>query len=319
MYKKIYRQIKKYNDIVIARHIGPDPDCIASQIALRDIIKNTFPNKKVYAVGVGASKFYHFGRLNKISDDIPEKALLIVVDTPDKGRVDGVDVEKFAYRIKIDHHPFIEKFCDLEFIDDTASSACQVILEFCFKTPLKITKEAAEILFMGLVSDTNRFMYYYTTNKTFNIVGKLMEKFNLDLDSLYHRLYERPLSEVRLQGYIGMNMIVTENKLGYIKLTNDIIKEFGVDSASAGNMINNFNNIKEVIAWVTFSEDIRQKLIRVAIRSRGPIINELAKEYGGGGHAFASGIKLKTWDEVDAFIVDLDKHCKEYLETTNAK
>ena len=76
MYKKIYKKIQKYNDIVIARHIGPDPDCIASQIALRDIIKNTFPNKNVCAVGVGASKFYHFGRLDKISDDICEKALM---------------------------------------------------------------------------------------------------------------------------------------------------------------------------------------------------------------------------------------------------
>jgi phosphoesterase RecJ-like protein len=314
MYKKIYKKIQKYNDIVIARHIGPDPDCIASQIALRDIIKNTFPNKNVCAVGVGASKFYHFGRLDKISDDICEKALLIVVDTPDKARVDGVDVDKFAYSIKIDHHPFIEKYCDLEFIDDTASSACQVLLELSFKTPLKLTKETAEILFMGLVSDTNRFMYYYTTSKTFHIVAKLMDKFNLNLDALYYRLYERPLNEVRLQGYIGMNMIVTENKLGYIKLTDEIIKEFGVDSASAGNMINNFNNIKEVITWVTFSEDVKQGTIRVAIRSRGPIINELAQKYGGGGHAFASGAKLKTWEEVDAFIDDLDKHCKEYLE-----
>ena len=50
MYKKIIKIIKKYDKIVLARHISPDPDAIASQIALRDSIKLTFPNKEVYAV-----------------------------------------------------------------------------------------------------------------------------------------------------------------------------------------------------------------------------------------------------------------------------
>ena len=155
-------------------------------------------------------------------------------------------------------------------------------------------------------------MYYYTTSKTFHIVAKLMDKFNLNLDALYYRLYERPLNEVRLQGYIGMNMIVTENKLGYIKLTDEIIKEFG-DSASAGNMINNFNNIKDYYLGY-FLRRCKTRNNKSNNSIEGPIINELAQKYGGGGHAFASGAKLKTWEEVDAFIDDLDKHCKEYLE-----
>ena len=57
IYKKIFKLLKKYDEIVLARHIGPDPDAVASQIALRDSIKLTFPNKRVYAVGAGVSKF----------------------------------------------------------------------------------------------------------------------------------------------------------------------------------------------------------------------------------------------------------------------
>jgi phosphoesterase RecJ-like protein len=66
--KNIYKKISKYQNIVIARHIGPDPDAIASQMALRDSIKLTFPNKNVYAVGVGVSKFKYFGLLDKIDE-----------------------------------------------------------------------------------------------------------------------------------------------------------------------------------------------------------------------------------------------------------
>lgn len=57
IYKQIYRQIKKYNTIVIARHIGADPDALGSQFALKEIILNLFPEKKVYCVGNPASRF----------------------------------------------------------------------------------------------------------------------------------------------------------------------------------------------------------------------------------------------------------------------
>ena len=81
MYNKIYETIKKYNKIILARHVGPDPDAMASTIALRDSISLTFPKKEVYAIGSGSQKFTYFGKLDKVSDITD--ALLIVLDTPD--------------------------------------------------------------------------------------------------------------------------------------------------------------------------------------------------------------------------------------------
>ena len=62
IYKRIYKKIKEYDTIVIARHIGPDPDALASQIGLKEIIQNKFPKKKVYAVGCPAAKFRFIGQ-----------------------------------------------------------------------------------------------------------------------------------------------------------------------------------------------------------------------------------------------------------------
>ena len=115
MFREIYKKIEEYDTIVIARHIGVDPDALASQLALRDSIKLTFPEKKVSAIGTGSAKFYNVGRLDKLEK--VENALLIVLDTPDQKRVDSVDFSSFSYMIKIDHHPFVEKFCDLEYIE----------------------------------------------------------------------------------------------------------------------------------------------------------------------------------------------------------
>jgi len=313
MYKKIYREIKKYDTIVIARHIGVDPDALASQLALRDSIRLTFPNKKVYAIGTGSAKFTYIGKLDKLDDNI-ENALLIVTDTPDKRRVDSADASKFKFSIKIDHHPFIERFCDLELIEDTACSACEIVMKLIEETKLECNKEIAEMLFMGLVADSNRFLFNSCTASTFSLVSRYLGEYKFDINSLYQKMYARPLNEVRLEGYISSNMTVTDNSLAYIKITDEVINQFEVDSAAAGNMVNNFNFIQEILVWATITEDVKNQQIRVSIRSRGPEINKVAEKYNGGGHKFAAGAKVATFEEAIKLMNDLDLVVKDYKE-----
>lgn len=310
MYNEIISKIEEYNTIVIARHIGVDPDALCSQLALRDSIKLTYPDKKVLAIGTGSAKFAHMGRLDKLEK--VDKALLIVADTPDKKRVDSVDFTQFEYMIKIDHHPFVEKFCDLELIEDTATSTCEVIMEIIDKTKLECNREIAELLYMGLVSDSNRFLFNSCTYKTFGIISKYLEMYKFDLSEVYRKLYLRPINEVRLEGYISLNMNVTANNLGYVVIRDETINSFEVDSASAGNMVNNFNFIKEVLVWCTITEDIKNDQYRISIRSRGPEINKVAEKFNGGGHKFASGVRAKTLEEAMSVMKSLDAELEIY-------
>ncbi len=312
MYKEIYETIKEFNKIILARHVGPDPDAMSSTMALRDSILLTFKKKEVYVVGSGSSRFTYFGKLDKVDD--MKDALLIVLDTPDIRRIDGVNLSDFKKIVKIDHHPFVEKYGDIEHIDDTASSAAELVLELINETPLMMNKQVAEKLYLGIVSDTNRFMFNNSTSKTFRKVSNLIDEYHLEIDKLYEPLYLRPLSEVRFEGYIGLNLKITENGVGYIKLSNDLLEEFHVDSASPGNMINNFNYIEEVLIWIFFTEDIKNENVRVSARSRGPIINETLAHYNGGGHKYASGARIKTIDDANVIIQELDLLCKKYKE-----
>ena len=109
-------------------------------------------------------------------------------------------------------------------------------------------------------------------------------------------------------------MIVTENGLAYIKITDDLLKEYGVDSASSGNIISELKCIDEILVWVFLTEDKKSNLIRANIRSRGPIVNEVAATYGGGGHKFASGVRLSNWEDAENLINDLELIAQNYQE-----
>ena len=313
IYKQIYKKIKKANTIIIARHVGPDPDALGSSLGLKQVIIDNFPNKKVYVIGSPAAKFRFIGELDKLPENIDD-ALLIVTDTPDHKRVDGIDPKRIKNSIKIDHHPYVETMCELEWIDDKSSSASQMVLELAFKTNLKLTKEAGEKLYIGLVADTNRFMFSYSNAKTFALVSKLLEETNIDITKIYNELYLRPYKEIKFQGYMSQNYQITENKVGYLIIHDETLKEFNVDAATPGNMINSFNHINEMLVWVTATEDKDLGSYRISIRSRGPIINEIAANHGGGGHIYASGTRLKTEEEIISLIKDLDEVSKEYIE-----
>ncbi len=314
MYKEILKQIKKYDSIVIARHIGGDIDALGSQIGLKEIIKETYPNKKVYAVGAYASRFKFVGPLDKEEEVDFENSLLIVLDTPKVSRLDVEDISNYKHRIRIDHHPFEEKFCDIELVDENKSSTCEMIVELCLNTKLKMTKSAAEKLYMGIISDTNRFLYPCTTSNTLILSSELISKYEINIAELYEKMYLRNLDEIRFIGYIFQNIKVTKNGVGYIKITDEIQKGFGMDPASAGNMVGELSYINDFIVWITFSEDKKQNMVRVSIRSRGPVINTLAMQYNGGGHKLASGIRLPNFDLSDEIIERLDSLSEEYLK-----
>lgn len=310
VFKKIYRKIKEYNTIVVARHLGPDPDAVTTEIALRDSIKATFPKKKVYAVGASVSRFKVFGKLDKINENEIENALLIVVDVPNISRIDGVTFTKYKEVIKIDHHPYEDAMGHIELVDTTSCSAAQLVAELILNTNLKMTKEVAENLFLGIVSDSDRFLLSYTSVKTFEIVNKILKNSNIDFYKSYNKLYERPLNEIRFQGFIAMNLVVTENGLAYIKISAEDVKKYNVDSSTASNMVNNFNFIKGVKVWLFITEDEKNNVYKINIRSRGPVINKIATKYNGGGHQFASGIRTPDREDIDKLIADLDELCK---------
>ena len=97
----------------------------------------------------------------------------------------------------------------------------------------------------------------------------------------------------------------------------DIIKSLGADTAAVSNMINDFNNINEILVWAFVTRDEKNNKYKVNIRSRGPIINEIAAKYEGGGHKYASGVRNENKEDIEELLKDLSNCCKDYMESSD--
>ena len=317
MYKKIIKIIKKYDKIVLARHISPDPDAIASQVALRDSIKLTFPNKEVYAVGAGVHKFKYLGALDKPDLSTLTNSLLIVLDVPNFYRVDGINGLEYDAILKIDHHPAEDIIGDVDWTDPTKSSTCEMIAELLLYSPLVMDTKIAEDLYVGMVFDSDRFLLPNTSSETLKIAYELVKTSNINFVNLYDNLYERSINEERFRAYLINNIEITENRFGFIFVPSEDLKKFNVEPTSVSNQVNDFYFIKELMCWMFVVYDERNDIYKANIRSRGPIINEVAAKYNGGGHKFASGCRTSDYKVIEALAKDLDATCKKYNDEEN--
>lgn len=308
----ILEAVKSYNTIIIHRHIRPDPDALGSQAGLGEIIKASFPEKKVYHVGEEDPSLTFLVKMDKISDETYKGALVIVCDTANSPRISDERYKLGEKLIKIDHHPNKEPYGDLVWVDTSASSTSEMIFEWYEQgkeAGLVLPKSAARLIYAGIIGDTNRFMFPNTTERTYHAAGQLIQT-GFSPQEIFENLYNIPEKTARLNGYVLQNFTILEDGAGYIHLPEEILKQYDVTVSEASLLVNSFANVEGLLAWVFFVDEPHQT--RVRLRSKGPVINTLAMKYNGGGHPRASGASVHTKEEADQLIKGLVDLCKEY-------
>ncbi|PLR98129.1 DHH family phosphoesterase [Bacillus sp. T33-2] len=310
MKEQILEAIKKYDTIIVHRHVRPDPDAYGSQGGLVEILKESFPEKKVYAVGQEEESLNYLRRMDSIPDETYSGALVIVCDTANQERVCDSRYTMGALLVKIDHHPNEDPYGDLLWVDTTASSTSEMIYEFYLygkNHGLEITNEAARLLYAGIVGDTGRFLYPSTTEKTFAYAGELIH-YQFSRTELYDRMYELPQNVIKLNGFVLQNFEVRPSGAASVIINRELLDQFSVKPSDASLLVSTLGNVEGIKAWAFFIEEKDQ--IRVRLRSKGPVINGIAKKYKGGGHPLASGASIYSWSEAENVMKDLDEVCK---------
>ena len=306
MFEQILEQIKNHNTIIIHRHTNPDGDALGSQIGLKHIIKDNFPEKTVYVVG-DSSRRYGFmddSVMDIIPDEVYSDALAIVLDTSAKSLIcdDRYTIAKTSCRI--DHHIFVEKIADIEVTNTTYESCCGLIAEFAYESGLKLSPMSAKSLYTGMVTDSGRFRYDSTTSQTFRLASFIMEQ-PFSTADIYKNLYSDELKYVQLRAKFALKIQTTDKNVGYIYTTLEEAKSYGVDTFTISRgMVNTMGDIRGIDSWVNFTET--EEGVLCEIRSSKYNINQIATKYGGGGHAKASGATLKNREEAMSLLADLN-------------
>lgn len=308
----IFKQIKKYNKIIIHRHQRPDPDAIGSQVGLAEILKASFPYKQVYVVGKHIPGFDWIGQMDEIDNQTFDDALVIVTDTANAPRIDDRRFDNGDQLIKIDHHPNDEPYGDIMWVDDQASSCSEMIYGFYqhFSQELTLPQKAAHALYAGIVGDTGRFLYPATTPKTMLVAGALMAA-GADAAAISQRENEISLPVARLSAYVYEHLTILEHGAAYVTLTNDVLAQFHLTEAGTSPVVSLPGRLRDVKAWAIFVEQ-EDGHYRIRLRSKGPVINELAKQHNGGGHPLASGAQAQDQAELQEVIKQLDQLTMNY-------
>ena len=311
MFESIRSLIEQYETIIIHRHSKPDGDAIGSQIGLKRLIMDNYPDKRVLAVGDAAGRyaFVKDSTPDTVADEDYNGALAIILDTSAKSLISDTRYTLADKTARIDHHIFCEEIADVEVTDTSFESCCGLIAALAMELGWKMSSEAATAIYTGMVTDSGRFRYDSTTPETLRRAAYLLEA-GIDTSDIYRNLYADDFSYIRLRSQFVLKVQFTDKNVAYIYTTADEAREYGVDTFTISRgMVGVMSEIRGVDVWVNFTET--EDGVLCELRSSRYNINRTAVKYGGGGHEKASGCTLKNRDEAMLLLEDLNKIIEE--------
>lgn len=306
MFEKIIALIEKYDKIIIHRHQKPDGDALGSQLGLLGIIRDSYPEKQVYAVGDMTPRYAFMASapMDEIDDSTYEGALAIILDTSAKELICDSRYTMAEATARLDHHLFVEKIADEEVTDSSFESCCGLVAAMAMEAGLSVSAASAKALYTGMITDSGRFRYSSTTANTFRVAAFLIDK-GFDTADIYRNLYSDELFFIQLRAKFVLRINVTPDRVGYIYTTKEEAAEYGADSFTLSRgMVNVMSEVKGIDSWVNFTET--ESGVLCEIRSSLYNINPIAVKYGGGGHQMASGATLKDREEAMSLLEDLN-------------
>ncbi len=295
-YKPFKEKIESYEKIIVLTHKAPDYDAMGSQLGLYFSLKATYPEKDIYAGGeCKDDDFVHVYTRLEAGDYIG--ALVIFTDTPSEALVSDLNYKEGDYVAVMDHHFSRGDFGDLSFVDTSLISACLLVYDLIVDLGMVMNKEIAELLLLGLVSDSGRFRYKNTDKDTFAVVSALLAN-GADLQGVYGRIYNQSLAFVRHKGYVMSHFEVFNHHIGYIVHTKDLIEKSGLTMFEVTRgMVNSMADIEGIEAWANFT--YTEDGVKAEFRSKRIPVVQVAKAFGGGGHELACGATLASDDLIE--------------------
>lgn len=307
---KVDHFVKWFNraeKIVIVSHVSPDGDAVGSSLGLwhfclsqgktaNVIVPNAFPD--FFRWMPGSKDILLYDRYRNFADQlIAEADVICCLDFNAIQRIDAMGkavLESPARKIMIDHHLQPEDFCRIVISHPEIASTSELVFRLICRMGYfeDITREGAECIYTGMMTDTGNFTYNSNSRAIYFIISELLSK-GIDKDAIYRKVYNTySESRLRLMGYVLSHMkVYPERRAAMISLTAKEQKQFSYIRGDSEGFVNIPLGIRGVVLSCFLREDTERPMIKVSLRSVGSFpCNKLAAEFfGGGGHLNASG------------------------------
>jgi phosphoesterase RecJ-like protein len=326
MLKNIVELIKNNQNFVLTSHVNPDGDSIGSEIALYYYLKNLQKNANIINYSSTPENYLFLDKLriiekfdeNKHKDVLLNSDVIFILDTNEYKRLKNM--EKFvasshAKKICIDHHLGLNKNgFDLYATDEGSPATGEILYKlFNYIGSNSINSDIATALYTAIMTDTGSFRFPRTSPETHTITAKLIEK-GADPVEIYSQVYGRSsVGRVRLLSrFLDVIHLEYNNKLIYSVITLKDFSETGTNEYDSDGFSHFLMNLESSQISVIFTE--AKTGIKLSFRSKGDIyVNELAKEFGGGGHKNAAGAWI-TGYKMPVLINEVITKAKKYIK-----
>ena len=298
---------ERADKIVIVSHVSPDGDAIGSSLGLAQfldsqdktvnvIVPNAFPDFLKWMPG--SKDILLYDRYKEFADKLINEAdIICCLDFNSLKRIeemaDSVATSP-ARKILIDHHLYPEDFCRIVISHPEISSTSELVFRLICRMGdfSDISREGAECIYTGMMTDTGGFTYNSNNREIYFIISELLSK-GIDKDDIYRKVYNTySESRLRLMGYVLSNMkVYREYNSALISLTKEEQGKFDYIKGDSEGFVNIPLSIKNVRFSCFLREDTERRIIKISLRSVGTFpCNKLAAEFfNGGGHLNASG------------------------------
>lgn len=296
---QIVTAIKMAQSIGIVGHIRPDGDCIGSQLGLAYGLKSLGKKVSVLNSDPIPERYLFLDPSNLIDPTLESKniELLIVVDTASIDRIGNL-WERFKKPIKvinIDHHPTNTGFGQINWIEAEAPATTYLIYKLYRIANWQISKQIANCLLVGLVTDTGSFQFSNTNAETLEVAAQLV-KAGADISTIALKLYHsQSLGRVKLLRHLYKNFRLSKDqRIAWLWLRSRDFKKANAQRWDSEDLIDHLRAIKPVVIACIF-EEIGPKHVKISLRCKDPTIDlsNIAAGFGGGGHQSAAGARIK--------------------------
>lgn len=282
-------------------------------MGLKHILRASFPEKDIRTFSVDSADYTAFlGTDDPADPDFCRGALCLALDCGDKRRLSGEFYKSCAEMIKIDHHPNVEPYGDLNWVEDERSSVCEIITSFynTFRDELVLTPDAAACLYTGMVTDSLRFKIKDTSGETMRMAALLLDS-GIDTELIFARLGMDTPGKMAYKAWALRHIRYTENGVAYFYVSQRQVKRLGLTMEEITSGVSFMDSIAGSLIWLGFFQ-YPDGSIRVRLRSRFTTVNGIASRYGGGGHPQASGATVHSKKEMKKLLAEADAELKDY-------